>query len=94
MERPACAEVERETIGDSPVILGEVFLDVIAGTNLVFLQIDLKCVDLAEQKAGDGVAAIGDALLIGARGGECKGACGVRRRDGVELVPADSRGQP
>ena len=72
-----------------PVVLHEVLLDVVAGTDLAVLQVDLEGVDLAEQEAGDGVAAVGDALLVGAGGGEGEGAGGVGRRDGVELVPAE-----
>ncbi len=89
MEGPACADIEGQIVGDTPVVFCEVLLDVVAGTELGCLQVDLESVDLAEQEAGDGVAAAGDALLIRASGGEGEGAGGVRRCDGVELVPAE-----
>ena len=50
--------------------------------------VDLKRVDLAEQEAGDGIPAVGDALLVGARGGKCERAGGIGRRDGIQLIPA------
>jgi len=53
------------------------------------LKIDLEGVNLAEKEAGDGVATAGDALLVGTGGREGEGACGVGRRDGVELIPAE-----
>ena len=62
----------------------------VAGADLAGLEIDLEGVDLAEEEAGEGVAAVGDALLVvGAGGGEGEGAGGVGRGDGVELVPAE-----
>ena len=89
MEGPAGADVGGEAVGELPVVLGEVLFDVVAGTDSVFLEVDLEGVDLAEEKAGDGVAAVGDALLIGAGGGEGEGAGWIGRGDGVELIPAE-----
>ena len=83
------AEVEGEAAGDAPIILNEVLLDLVAGADLAGLEVDLEGVDLAEEEAGDGVAAVGDALLVGSGGGEGEGAGGVGGRDGVEFVPAE-----
>ena len=89
VEGVAGAEVEGETVGDLPVILEEVLLDLVAGADLAGLEIDLEGIDLAEKKTCDGVAAVGDPLLIRTSGGEGEGAGGIRRGDGVELVPAE-----
>ena len=85
----ARAEVQGQAVGELPIVLREELEDVIARRDLALLQIDLKRVDLAEEEAGDGVAAVGYALLIGSGGGERKGAGGIGRRDGVELIPAE-----
>ncbi len=71
---PASAEVECEAVGCPPVILEEILLDVCARTDLALLQIDLEGIDLTEQEAGERVAAVGYALLIGARCCEGEGA--------------------
>ncbi len=86
---PARADVGGEAVGDFPVVLDEILLDLVARPNLAFLQVDLEGIDLAEEEAGDGVAAVGDALLIGSSGGEGKGAGGIGRGNGVELIPAE-----
>ena len=89
VEGVACSQVEGEAAGDAPVILKEVFLDLVAWADLAGLEVDLEGVDLAEEEAGDSVAAVGNALLVGSGGGEGEGAGGVGGRDGVELVPAE-----
>ena len=89
MEGLACANVGGEAVGDLPVVLREIFFDVIAGADLAFLQVDRKGVDLAEEKTGDGVAAVGDTLLVGSGGGEGERAGRIGRGDGIELIPAE-----
>ena len=46
-------------IGGAEVVLEEVLLDVVAGAELGGLEVDGEGVDLAEEEAGDGVAAGG-----------------------------------
>ena len=58
VQGPACADVEGEAVGDAPVVLHEVLLDVVARADLAGLEIDREGVDLAEKEAGDGVAAV------------------------------------
>src|SRR6185503_1208158 len=88
MKGPARADVEGKLGKDAPVVLNEIFFDVIAGTNFAALEIDLEGIDLAEKEAGEGVAGAGDALLVSSGGGERERAGRMGRRDGVELIPA------
>ena len=89
VQGPARADVQGEAVGGLPIILQEVLFDLVAGADDALLKIDLEVVDLAEEEACEGVAAVGDALLVGAGGGECEEAGGAGRRDGVENVPAE-----
>ena len=53
MEGPTSTDICGETVRDLPVVLNEVFLYVVAGADLVFLEVDLEGIYLAEEKAGD-----------------------------------------
>src|SRR3569833_458072 len=89
MECIAGADVESEAAGEFPSVLYTEFDDAITGADLPLLEVDLEVIDLAEEEAGDRVAAIGYALLIGTCAGKRKSAGWVRRCDGVQLVPAE-----
>ncbi len=88
MQRPARADIERQAICRLPIILCEILFNVIARANLALLEIDLKCIDLAEEEAGNGVPAVGYTLLISTRVGEPKRTRRVGRGYGVEFIPA------
>ena len=86
------AEVEDESRRDAVVILEEELVDVVAGADGAGLKVDGEGVHLAEEEAGEGVAARGlasGASGIGACGSEGEGAGGIGGRDGVQLVAAE-----
>ena len=90
----AGAEVDGQAVGGAPVVLRVVLLDVVAGAEDGGLEVDVEGIDLAEEEAGEGVAAGGGGaavggLGVGSGGGKGEGAGGVGGGDGVELVPAD-----
>ena len=77
MQAPAGADVEGEALGGAPVVLHEVFLNVVARTEDGGLEVDGEGIDLPEQEAGKGVAAGGGCrsrgLGVRAGGGKGKG---------------------
>ncbi len=94
VEGPAKAEVGGEFGREAPVVLDEVLLQVVAGAQDTGLKVDREGINLAEEEAGEAVAAggaggAGGGLRVGPGGGEGKAAGGIGRGDGVELVPAD-----
>ena len=64
MQRVTGSDVQSEAAGEFPIVLRKELEDVIARLDPALLQIDLECVNLAKQEAGDGISAVGDALLI------------------------------
>src|SRR5215813_13183798 len=72
VESPACSEIKRQAICEAPVILPKELKDVIARPKLALLKINLECIHLSEQKAGERIACVGHALLIRSRCGKGK----------------------
>src|ERR1700760_419008 len=89
VEGVARADVKSQRGHELPVILYEVFLDVIAGADFAGLQVDSEVVDLSEKETGKGAAGASGSLLVGAGGSEGESSGGIGRGDGVELIASE-----